>query len=109
MGWAESPAHFCAATEMGRDIIHKSVATNKQLPPHVFKSYMHPAQPPKRSLQKDSMYTVSVYLDDFIGSAVEKANGTPLYRITKAALHGIHAISPPSNKPVTSEEKIQSC
>jgi hypothetical protein len=95
MGWAESPAYFCAATETGRDTIHKSVATNEQLPPHVFESYMHPAQPPKRSLQKDSMYTVSVYLDDFIGAAAKNANGTLLYQITKAALHGIHAIPPP--------------
>jgi hypothetical protein len=95
MGWAESPACFCAAIETGCDTIHKSVATNEQLPPHVFESYMHPAQAPKRSLQKDSMYTVSVYLDDFIGAAAKNANGTLLYQITKAALHGIHAIPPP--------------
>jgi hypothetical protein len=109
MGCAESPAYFCAATETGCDIsIQESIATEKQLPPHIFKAYMHPAQPPKRSLQKDFMHTVSVYLDDFIGAPVKNASRTLLYRITKAALHGIHAISPPQNKPVTLEEEIQS-
>ncbi len=32
---------------------------------------------------------------DFIGAAVENSSGTLLGRITKAALHGIHAIFPP--------------
>ncbi len=95
MGWAESPAYFCAATETGRDIIDTSVATKQELPPHVFEAYMHPAKPPKRSKKEDSMYSISVYVDDFIGAAVENSSGTLLGRITKAALHGIHAISPP--------------
>jgi hypothetical protein len=95
MGWAESPAYFCAATETGRDIIHQSVASKQDLPPHVFEKYMHPAKKPKRSSKEDSMYSVSVYLDDFIGAVVENASGTLLGRVTKAALHGIHSIFPP--------------
>jgi hypothetical protein len=33
MGWAESPAYFCAATETGRDIIQGLVANETHLPP----------------------------------------------------------------------------
>lgn len=95
MGWAESPAYFCAATETGRDIIHQSVETKQELPPHQFEEYMHPAAIPKRSKKEDSMYSISVYLDDFIGAAVENVSGTLLDRVTKAALHGIHSIFPP--------------
>lgn len=108
MGWAESPAYFCAATETGRDIIHQSVASKQDLPPHVFEKYMHPAKKPKRSSKEDSMYSVSVYLDDFIGAVVENASGTLLGRVTKAALHGIHSIFPPPKLPVTLVEKIRS-
>jgi hypothetical protein len=95
MGWAESPAYFCAATETARDIIHQAVETGQEFPEHVFEEYMNPTKKPKRSTKEDSMYSVSVYLDDFIGAAVENASGTLLGRVTKAALHGIHSIFPP--------------
>jgi hypothetical protein len=96
MGWAESPAYFCAATKTGRDIIHQAVATRQTLSPHVIETYMQPTTAPKRSAKEDSMYNVSVYLDDFIGAAVENSSGTLLDRVTKAALHGIHSIFPPA-------------
>jgi hypothetical protein len=108
MGWAESPAYFCAATETARDIIHQAVETGQEFPEHVFEEYMNPTKKPKRSTKEDSMYSVSVYLDDFIGAAVENASGTLLGRVTKAALHGIHSIFPPPTSPVTLEEKIPS-
>jgi hypothetical protein len=95
MGWAESPAYFCAATETGRDIIHRAVESKIELPPHVFEEYMRPTKLPKRSTKEDSMSSISVYLDDFIGAVVENASGTLLGRVTRAALHGIHSIFPP--------------
>jgi hypothetical protein len=49
MGWAESPAYFCAATETGRDHIQGLVESNTQLPPHEFKEYIRPLKAPKRS------------------------------------------------------------
>jgi hypothetical protein len=92
MGWAESPAYFWAATETARDIIHRTVEIGQELPPHIFEQYMHPTAEPKRSKKEESMYSVSVYVDDFIGAAVENASGTLLGRVTNAALHGIHTL-----------------
>jgi hypothetical protein len=66
MGWAESPAYFCAAAKTGGDIIHQSVETKQKLPPHVFEAYMHPANTPKRSEKEHSMFSISMYLDYFI-------------------------------------------
>jgi hypothetical protein len=98
MGWAESPTYFCVATETGQNIIlHQSVETKQELPPQVFEAYMHPANAPKQSEKEDSMYSISVYLDDFIGAVVENIRGTLLHRVIKAALHSIHSsISPPT-------------
>jgi hypothetical protein len=56
---------------------------------------MHPAKSAKRSRHDSPSHGAYVYLDDFIGAAVENKEGTLLGRITRAALHGIHAIFPP--------------
>jgi hypothetical protein len=53
MGWAQSPAYFCAATKTARDLIQGLVADKTKLPPHCFEQYMHPAKSAKRS-QNDS-------------------------------------------------------
>jgi hypothetical protein len=95
MGWAESPGYFCAATETGRDIIQGLVADQVELPPHCFEEYMHPATAAKRSKSDSPAHGVYVYVDDFIGAAVEDKTGTLLGRITRAALHGIHSVFPP--------------
>jgi hypothetical protein len=95
MGWAQSPAYFCAATETARDLIQGLVADKTELPPHCFEHYMHPAKSAKRSKNDSPAHGAYVYLDDFIGAAVENKEGTLLGRITRAALHGIHAIFPP--------------
>jgi hypothetical protein len=38
MGWAQSPAFFCAVTETGRDIIQGLVAAPVKLPPIAWKN-----------------------------------------------------------------------
>jgi hypothetical protein len=95
MGWTESPGYFCAATETGRDIIQGLVADRVELPPHCFEKYMHPAKSAKRSASDSPAHGIFVYVDDFIGAAVEDKSGTLLGRITRAALHGIHSVFPP--------------
>jgi hypothetical protein len=85
MGWTESPAYFCTATETARDVIQGLVADKVQLPPHCFEHYMHPDKPAKRSKKDDPANGAYVYLDDFIGAAVENKEGTLLGRITRAA------------------------
>ena len=95
MGWAKSPAYFCAATETARDIIQGVVADRVELPPHCFEHFMHPAKSAKRSKSDSPAHGVYVYVDDFIGAAVEDKSGTLLGRISRAALHGIHSVFPP--------------
>jgi hypothetical protein len=95
MGWAESPAYFCAATETGRDIIQGLVADKTHLPPHCLEEYLRPAKAAKRSRSDSPVHGVYVYVDDYIGAAVENASGTLLGRIARSALHGIHSIFPP--------------
>jgi hypothetical protein len=95
MGWAESPAYFCAATETARDIIQNLVSERTELPPHCLEEYMHPAKSAKRSKSDSPVHGVYVYVDDYIGAAVENADGTLLGRISRAVLHGIHSVFPP--------------
>jgi hypothetical protein len=98
MGWAESPAYFCAATETARDIIQAGlVSARVELPPHCFENFMHPAKAAKRSKSDSPANTMVVYVDDFIRASVENADSTLLGRISCAALHGIDSIFPPLN------------
>jgi hypothetical protein len=97
MSWAESPSYFCSATETGRNVIQGLVSTKIQLPPHCLEHYMHPAKSAKRSKSDSPAHGIYVYVDDFIGAAVENKSGTLLGRITRAALHGIHSVFPPTS------------
>jgi hypothetical protein len=94
MGWALSPAYFCAVTETGRGIIQGLAADGVELPPHCFEQYMHPTTAAKRSKSASPAHAIFVYLDDFTGAAVKDKSGTLLGRITRAALHSIHAVFP---------------
>jgi hypothetical protein len=106
MGWAESPSYFCAATETGRDVIQGLVSTKIQLPPHCLEHYMHPAKSAKRSKSDSPAHGIYVYVDDFIGAAVENKSGTLLGRITRAALHGIHFVFPQHLSQATQVARI---
>jgi hypothetical protein len=96
MGWAESPAYFCAAIERAHDVIQGLVSSKVDLPAHCFEQYMRPSKAAKRSKSDHPANTMVVYVDAFIGAAVKSQDGTLLGRISRAALHGIHSIfSPP--------------
>jgi hypothetical protein len=96
MGWAESPSCYCAAAETGRDVIQELITNKIQLPPHCLKHYMHPAKSAKRSKSDSPAHGIYVYVDGFIGAAVENESGTLLGHITRAALHSIHSVFPPT-------------
>ena len=94
-GWAENPAYFCVATETGQYLIHHKVEQKVLLPIHSLEIYMRPTKTPKRSLEERPQYSIFVYLDDFIGTAVENASGKLLDSISKADFYGIQRIPPP--------------
>jgi hypothetical protein len=98
MGWTQSPAFFCSATETTRDVLQVLVDTKADLPPHPFSHYMNPDsdRPTKRQRVGEHEFQMSsVFVDDFILAAVEDATGMKLQHTGLAALHAIHAIFPP--------------
>jgi hypothetical protein len=95
MGWAESPAYFCTATETARDVIQGLVEAKIELTPHVLEEYMRPEKAAKRSKSDNPVHGTYVYVDDFIGVAVENKEGTLLGRMARSIMHGIHSVFPP--------------
>ncbi len=95
MGWAESPACFCAATETGRDIIDLLLRERVALPEHPLEQFMAPTDIPKTAPPGQEHTSVSVCVDDFVLGLVENDDRTLLRRVSRATLHAIHSIFPP--------------
>jgi hypothetical protein len=96
MGWCESPPFFCAATETGRDIIDllfKSYLDS--IPPHPMEHWML-QEKEHNSTPSNKVNEVEVYVDDFIG-LTNQLELEHLQKISRAILHGIHSIFPPTN------------
>ncbi len=94
MGWCESPPFFCAASETARDIISDLRGTD--LPPHPFEERMLPTNfsTLPSSPIADSTTNIEVFVDDFIASTDDLSQPN-LRNLSRAMLHGIHAIFPP--------------
>jgi hypothetical protein len=96
MGWAESPACFCAATETGRDIIELLLRDEIDLPEHPFEQFMTPSEVPKTAPPGAEPYTsIGVFVDDYVLAVVENDDRTLLRRVSRATLHAIHSMFPP--------------
>jgi hypothetical protein len=96
MGWAESPAYFCAATETGRDIIDLLLREDIDLPEHPLEEFMAPKDTPRTAPPGSAAQTsVGVYVDDYVLGVVENADRTLIRRVSRATLHAIHSIFPP--------------
>lgn len=107
MGWSESPAFFCAASETARDVAENMMAEPcGSLPTHVLEPFMLPSDhfpettTTQDNLDPDSEATekfvrlLEVYIDDFINLA-QTTDVNELRHISRAVLHGIHSIFPP--------------
>ena len=108
MGWTSSPAYFCATTETGRDVA-EFLNTLPTLPPHPMEDHMmkgpaiqiHLPKPPPPHTPAFSTYKqlfrklYEVYVDDYIG-LVQSTDPQVLRHHSRALLHGIHQIFPPS-------------
>jgi hypothetical protein len=115
MGWVESPPYFCAATETARDVcteyIEKEVGT---LHRHKFDKYVggdpeFKALPVSGISANEFLYTVGVYVDDFM-SCVIPISQEQLRHVSTAVMTGIHDVFPTdaddSNDPI-SEKKTE--
>ena len=99
MGWCESPPFFCAATETARDVINFLITNQATttLPPHPMEDKMMELTsneiqqiPPKIS------NITEVYVDDFC-CGTNNLHPTHLRQTSRAILHGIHSIFPPTS------------
>jgi hypothetical protein len=96
MGWAESPAYFCAATETGRDIIDRLLREGVDLPEHPLEKFMIPTDSPRTAPpESEEQTSVGVYVDDYVLGVVENDDRTLIRRVSRATLHAIHSIFPP--------------
>ncbi len=99
MGWIESPAYFCAASETARDV----AATYAEMPlgslkGHKFLHYTQtsPAfQRLPRHIAPTSIlrYFSEVFVDDFIKGVIAD-NQAHLNHLSNATMHGIHDVFP---------------
>jgi hypothetical protein len=115
MGWEESPPYFCTATETARDVttnyINQLVGA---LQKHKFEWYVigdaeYNALPESCSPSNGFLYTIEVYVDDFM-SLVIPVSCEQLRHVATAVMTGIHDVFPPdqgdSNDPI-SEKKLR--
>ena len=94
MGWCESPPFFCSGTETARDII-QHLSTKSSLPSHKFESIMLKfIQQSPPSPHQQCPHIFEVFVDDFI-CAAQSSHHPTLQHLSRALLHGIHAIFPP--------------
>ena len=101
MGWCESPPFFCSGTETARDVISELITNNTVLPAHIFETQMlqdiTTTKIEKTTTSKPSDITlVEVFVDDFIG-ITNNTNFINLQKISRAMIHGIHSIFPPTD------------
>ena len=96
MGWQESPAYFCTATETGRDVIHWLIQSDLPMPKHPMEQHILPeriAQPSNSTVARP--WQVSVYVDNYIMAVLSTVGIRFVKRMARATLYGIHSIFPP--------------
>jgi len=99
MGWCESPAFFCSASETARDIAQTLRDNNTPLQEHPLENLCMP-KPGTLPTIRDQDTTnliqlLEVYVDDFIG-LIQAPTHQQLQHFTRAILHAIHRIFPPA-------------
>ena len=98
MGWVESPAYFCAASETGRDVAARYAELQLgSLPPHKFSNLTQTHadfQTLPVTTDDNFSYFLECYVDDYMSMAVATSQ-QQLNHIASALMHGIHDVFPP--------------
>jgi hypothetical protein len=103
MGWVESPAYFCTASETARDLAawHAERPVG-QVPNHKFLPHAmsdeRVQQLPATADNSDLRYFLDVYVDDFIQLAIPTSQ-QQLEHVANAVLTGIHEVFPAHTNP----------
>jgi hypothetical protein len=100
MGWMDSPAYFCAASETGRDVgVTLANRPEGSLPAHPLEDMMTSTEEFMEIQDKCTnleffISLMEVYIDDFIQLA-QTTNPAQLLHLSRAILHGIRSLFPP--------------
>ncbi len=106
MGWKNSPAYFCSATEAGRELLRRLLALTLDSGidlPHRFEQHCVPvpipSELPEWSAPTDIALLARVFVDDYIngvaGPPDRPERMAQLLWVARATLHSIHSIFPP--------------
>lgn len=120
MGWSESPAFFCAATETARDLADTYYTTNKTLPKHTDEKTVMNIDWSKIPVSETSpleeeqriVHLLECYIDDFI-AMIQCTDKNELTRLTRCMLTAITNIFPPPSVtgsvmgPAISSKKLE--
>jgi hypothetical protein len=103
MGWVESPAYFCVASETARDVASWYIGSG--LARESDHKFLHHAMDgdevahlPLKTPGAELKYFLDVYVDDFIPMAIATSK-EQLAHVANAVLHGIHAVFPADAQP----------
>jgi hypothetical protein len=101
MGWAKSPACFCAATEIGRDTIDLLLREEVDLPEHRLEKFAKPTDRPRTAPPEESaeQTLVGVCMDNCILGMVENDERSLVWQVSKATLHAICSMFAPPDWP----------
>ena len=97
MGWVESPGFFCTVTESARDLTQHFVDNAVALPWDPVEDLMAIEDVPIRGRTIAPTKLLQVYVDDFCHAATQSVDGSHIPTIRRAAIHGIHALFPPTS------------
>jgi hypothetical protein len=99
MGWCDSPAYFCAASETARDVKKLAAKPEGSLDVHPLEGMLlRPQDWPELEIEQTSVkFTklLEVYIDDFIQLA-QTTDPNKLRHLSRAVRHGIHSVFPPT-------------
>ena len=115
MGWIESPAYFCTASETGRDVATMYAQTPMgELPRHKFEHYTMGSSevndlPLVTRDNSNFRFLVEVFVDDFMSLAIATSQ-EQLSHVGTSTMMGIHDVFPPCDtkgQDPISEKKME--
>jgi hypothetical protein len=103
MGWVESPAYFCVASETARDVAtwYMEQAMSDTTPHKFLQHAMDSADVaalPQTAPETSFKYFLDVYVDDFIPMAIASSQ-QQLAHVANAVMNGIHDVFPAHTQP----------
>ena len=109
MGWVESPAYFCAATETARDVAQQYAelplgkTPNHKFLPFTRGSPEYDALPHEAKDTASLRYLMEIYVDDLVSLAIAQSQ-QQLDHVADAIMTALHEVFPPA--PVDEEDPI---